>query len=901
VGIRDWFRRHRLDEDDFKEEIRAHIEIAAEERIADGSDRRDARYEALREFGNVTLTTEAARRVWTPRWVEPVGNVMRDVRYALRTLARQPAFSLTVIAVLTLGIGLNAAVFTMVKALALSPIAGVADSGSLSVVYGESNAGRPVRLSYPDYRHLRDHNQAFSGLFGSVVATVALGRGRHSRVMWTELVTGNYFQVLGVRATLGRTLLPSDEIAPGRHPVVVISDGFWRRDFGADPDIVGKTIEINSVALTVVGVADPTFHGTTVVYDVEAYVPVMMAPQLGFPFGSRETTPSGILSDRRAAIFYPQGYLRHGVSQASAGAQTDALWTAVQEERPATDRATGSQYGPDRLRVAYAWQTPNGAASYVLPTLIVLSVMAFLVLMIACANIAGLVLVRGVSRRGEIALRLALGAARTRIIRLLLVENLLLAIPGAILGVLLAQSGIPVLVAYAEDLAAPQRIFFNIEVDRLVIAFTAFVACASAIAFGFFPAMQSSRVDLVSVINEDASPRGAARGRLRGALVVAQVAVSVLLLVSAGLVTRTLEAVRNAYPGFAADTVASVSLDVKQNGYDVVRGREFYRDVLTSLRDTPGVGAATLAFYEPMNLVETRAQRVTIADYEPRWNEDLDFLFNIVASDYFRTLEVPLLAGREFRDGDDDAAQPVAVINRTFAERFWGDAGNAIGKRIRVGTDAEWRTVVGVAADLKYLRINEPPRPYVYLPFLQAYRPAMNVHTSGTVPVEQLVKQTRATLEAIDPHLPVEYARPLAERLQGASIFYNLAATMLTIFGIAGLALSALGTYGLVSYVVRQSTHEIGIRIALGASGCSVIRRFMAQGLTLGLIGAVIGVIGALAIGDLIRGVLFGVSTTDPRTFGVALAVVLTGVLLATLVPAWRAARTNPLEALRHQ
>ena len=342
--------------------------------------------------------------------------------------------------------------------------------------------------------------------------------------------------------------------------------------------------------------------------------------------------------------------------------------------------------------------------------------MGLLVLLIACANIAGLVLVRALSRRGEIAVRLALGATRTRIVRLLIVENLVLALPGAALGVLLASRAIPLLVGYADQLAAPQRLFFNIEVDSLVIGFTALVACACALVFGFVPALRSSRVDLVSVINEDASPRGASRGRLRGGLVIAQVAVSLLLLIGAGLTTRNVEAARRAYPGFDAGHVTAIAVDLKQNGYDEARGRVFYRRLLDAARAEPGVESATLAAFVPMAFLDTRALRVAIEGYEPRRDEDLAFLSNTVGSDYFRTLRINLMAGRAFEDRDDETAAPVAVVNNTLAQRFWGGAANAIGKRIRVA-DGDWRTVVGVAADVKYSRINESPRPYVYLPF----------------------------------------------------------------------------------------------------------------------------------------------------------------------------------------
>jgi predicted permease len=886
-------RRFDLDEDDFQEEIRAHLAIAADEKTAGGADRQAARDAALREFGNVTLTTEAARRVWTPSWLEALYDHAADVRYAIRALAKSPAFSLTVVGVLALGIGLNAAVFTMLKGMALTPIAGVERSARLAVVYGETSTGRAVRVSYPDYTHLRDHGQAFADLFGTSVVTAHLGRGRSARQVWAEVVTGNYFQVLGVRAALGRTLLPADEIAPGGHPVVVLSDGLWRRDFGADREIVGRTVEINNHPLTVVGVADPSFHGTTVVYDVEVYIPVMMAPQLGFTFGSRQTTPSGILSDRDAALFYPQGYLRPGTTLASAARQTEALWAARSRDRPLTDPAA-------RLRVVPFWQTPNGAPMIVLPTLMVLIAMGLLVLTIACANIAGLVLVRGLSRRGEIAVRQALGASRTRIVRLLLVENLVLAAPGALLGVLLAQQGIPVLVAYAEWLAAPERVFFNIGVDGLVIGFAALVGCGSALVFGLVPALRSSRVDLVSVINVDASPRGAARGRLRAGLVVAQVAVSLLLLVGAGLVMRSLEAARRANPGFDASQVSMLAVDVRQNGYDEARGRVFYRALLDAARAGPGVDSATLAAFTPMAFLETPAQRVTIEGYQPRRGEDLAFMSNAVGPDYFRTLRIGLVAGRAFDDKDDERGEPVAVVNNTLAERFWGGAANALGKRVRVG-EADWRTVIGVAADVKYLRIDESPRPYLYLPFLQSYRSGMILHTRGPAPLERLVEQARAQVSALDGDLPVLYARPLSEGISGALILFNLSAKMLFLFGAAGMALAAIGTYGLVSYIVKQSTHEIGVRMALGASGRSVLLTFLSRGLRLGAIGAGLGVVAALGVTRLLVGVLFGVSATDPVSFGRALVIVLGVVALASTIPARRAARTSPLAALRHQ
>jgi len=893
MGIGSWWKRRRLDDDDFQDEIRAHLAIAVDERMADGADASTARLDSLKAFGNVTLTTESARDVWISRWAAALHDQLSDVRYAFRALAKNPVFALTVVAVLTLGIGLNAAVFTLVKSFVLAPLAGVDGSARLHVIVAETSSGRTLRLSYPDYQQLRDRNRAFVELFGSSLVTTNLGRGRDARQMSMELVTGNYFQALGVRAERGRTLLPSDELAPSRHPVVVISDGLWRRDFGADPDIVGKTLDINNYRLTIVGVADATFHGTIVGFDVEAFVPLTMTAEMGVYGGLSAATSSSVLSDRRAALVFPHGYLRPGVSFANAAAQVDAIGAALARDRALTETS-------QHLRLLTFTQSPTGGQTFITPTIAVLSGMGLLVLLIACANIAGLVLVRGMSRRGEIAMRMALGATRARIVRLLFVENLVLAVPAAFLGVWLAYREIPVIVDFTVKFAAPQRLFFNSQVDRLVIAFAVVVGCGSALLFGFLPALRGARVDLVSVINADATPRGAARGRLRSVLVVAQVAVSLLLLVCSGLVARSVDAARRANPGFDVTNVTAVAVDLKQNSYDEARGRVFYRHLLAAARGDAGIESATLAAFIPMGFQDTPARRIAVDGYEPRREDDMAFMYNVIGTDYFRTLRIVLIRGREFEDRDDPAGAPVAIVNETMAQRFWGSADKAMGKRIRVA-DGDWRTIVGVAADIKYSRINEPRRPYFYLPLQQSYRAGMTLHTRGTAAVATLVDQARARVAALDADLPILSARPLVERTDASLIFMNFTATMLWVFGTAGMALAAMGTYGLVSYTVRQRTHEIGIRMALGASQLAVIRSFLDGGLRLGASGAALGIVASLAVTRLLTTVLYGVSATDATAFLRALALVLTVVVVATFVPAWRAARTNPLSALRHQ
>ena len=891
-----WLARRKrldLDDEDFQQEVAAHLQIAIQEKIDGGLDPTEARYAALREFGNVAKTTETVRRVWTPGWLEAARNLASDARYALRTLIKNPTFAVTVIGVLGIGIGMNAAVFTMLKGFLITPVAGVDGSARLKVVVGETEKGRETRLSYPEYQYLRDHLPAFDDVMGTIVARANLGRGRAAQQVWAEIVTGNYFDVLDVRAQHGRTLSPSDEVAPGRHPVVVIGDRLWRREFAGDPGLVGTTIIVNNQPLIVVGIAEPSFHGTSVVYEVDLYIPVMMAPQLGFTFGSRATTAAGILSDPVATFFFPQGFLRRDATFAEAQAQAAAAAALLSRDRPADT-------GLRTLRVVKFWQTPSGAPSVLLPTLGVLTAMALLVLLIACANVAGLVVVRGLSRRGEIAMRLALGASRARVLRLLVIETFVLAVPGTVLGVLIATVGIPRLRAYAEWLATPDRLYFNIEIDGLVIGFAAAVACLSALVVGAVPALHSSRVDLVRVINEDASPRGSGRTGLRAGLVIAQVAVSLTLIVAAGLVWRSVTAARRTDPGFRAGQVGSLLLDVRHNDYDEATGRAFYRRLLAAGRAGGGIVSVSLAAHHPLNFQDTRALDVTIEGHRPAENEDLALLSNVVSPDYFETLQVGVLAGREFDERDTPASPPVAIVNATFAQRFWGGASNALGRRFRTA-GREWRTIVGVVPDMKYVRIDEAPRPYFYVPFEQSYRPGMLLYVRSSVPVDALLSQARGWVSALDPELPILYARPLSDRLRGAFIFYDLAAAMLLVFGLCGMALAALGTYGLVSYTVAQRTHEIGLRMALGATACSIVGTFVAVGVRLGAAGAAIGLVAALGTARFLSSVLFGVSVLDPVAFGTALLVVLGGVGVATFVPAWGASRTDPLAALRHQ
>jgi predicted permease len=884
MGLFDWILRRRKDED-LQAEIRAHLSMAEHDRISQGDDPHRARLAALKEFGNVTLTREATRRSWGGAWRERLIDLAQDIRYSVRVLGRSPGYAIVVIAVLALGIGANVSVFSIFNALALNPFPAVDRSGSLSVLVARTPAGRILPLSHSDFRDLSRAQQTFTSVAGTQMEAYSLGLGTHSERVFAEAVTGNYFSVLGVDASLGRTLLPSDDVSPGKHPVVVISDGLWRRTFASDPAIIGRTVQINANPFTIVGVAEPGFQGSIVSIRIDLFLPVMMGPQL---------SGADLLSNRQAPMLWGLGHLRPEASIDSAAAEAGLLSSRLDAEHPAREVE-------QRATVIPIWQSPFGAQTYMLPATLLLGVMGALLLLIVCANVSNLVLVRGVSRRGEIAARLALGASRGRILRLLCVESVLLSIPGAVLGIVFAR-GIGGLIrdTSLSSGSAPVPISFNTDLDWLVVAFALAVSFASSLVFGFVPALRSSNVDLAGVMKDDLSPRGGSRGRMRSALVVAQVAVSLLLLVGAALVVRSLGAAQTANVGFDERHVTAVTLDLRSSGYDEERGHAFYRRVLDVLRAQPGNESVSLASVLPLTLVDSNSTETAIEGREPRKGEDMRFLVNTVSPDYLTTLRIPLISGRDFAATDGEASLPVAIVNETMARRYWGTPDQALGNRLRVNR-GQWRTVVGVARDIKYARVTEEPRSHVYLPATQNYWSSMVVHVRSQDAEPALLARIRATIQTLDPNVPILRANMLRDQTRSALSIFLMAAGTLTVFGIIAMILTALGTYGLVSYAARQSTHEIGIRIAVGADRFDVLRQFLARGVTLGTAGAVCGVLLSLVITRVLASLLYGVSPTDVVSFSAAMALVMTIVLIASLIPAWRASRTDPIAALRHR
>jgi predicted permease len=882
MNLLTWIFRRRSIDRDLDAEIRQHFQMAIADRIAGGEDPESARLAAIKEFGNVLQAQEEARQVWRGGAVAMLIDVMQDVRFGIRMLVKNPGFSLIVIGVLTLGIAGNAAVFSLFKGLALKPIPGVQDSGSLAVMLSRTGTARPMGLSVPDYRYIHEHDRAFVDLAASCMIFASAGLGADAERVTAELVTGNYFQALGVNAQLGRVILPSDDVAPGQHPVAVIGDGLWRRSFGADRNVIGKTLYLNGQPLTIVGVADAEFRGTVVSMVNDVFAPIMMQPQL---------FPPDRLEQRSAAMLMTIGRLRPGVTINEAAAQTRVLASQLDANNPIPNITT-------RAAVVPIWQSPFGAQTYMLPAIGMLGVMGVLILLVVCANVANLVLVRGVSRRGELAVRLALGASRRRLLRLLLVENLVLAIPGALGGLVLAAMLVPVLSRSTAG-SAPGSVYLDTTVDGYVMTFALLLSGLCAIVFGFAPALTTSRVKIVALMN-DVSPRMAARGRLRAMLVVSQVAASVVLLVGAGLVLRSYSAARHADGGFDARHVTSISIDLQTGGYDERRGLVVINRFLDAMESDPAFANASLAAYVPLSLVDTAPRAITIEGYAPRSDEDLAFLHNVVGPNYFQTLRIPIVAGREFTRRDEGDAPLAVIVNETLARRLWQTPENAIGKRLRSGT-GEWREVIGVARDVKYARLSEEPRPYVYFPLLQSYLPGLTIHARAVSDASDALKQVRQHVVTLDPQIPIVRSVMLAEQARVALAIYQMAAGAITMFGVMTILLAALGIYGLVAYTVQQSTQEIGIRMAIGAGRGDVVWTFLRRGTTLAAIGAGVGLMAATALSGAIRSLLYGVSPRDMVSFGSATAVVMAIALAASIVPAWKASKTDPLSALRHR
>jgi predicted permease len=837
-----------------------------------------------------------------------MSSLAQDLRYALRTLARAPGFAAVVILTLGLGIGANTAIFSLMDQVLLQPLA-VAEPAALVQLDGPGPwSGRTLddrTFSYPMYRDLRDRNTVFSALIAQFGTPATLTVRERSERVNAELVSGNTFDVLGVTAIAGRALSEADDLVPGAHPVVMLGFGYWQRRFAGDPSVVGHSVTINSTPMTVVGVAPPGFAGIMSATAADVLVPLVMKAQL--------TPTLDDLMDRRSRFIKVVGRLRPGVTPIAAKASLDVLYRQINEaelQHTFTD-ATDSFRARFRAKTLVLHPAARGLSDarddFSMP-LAMLMAMVGLVLLIACANVANLLLTRATTRQKEMAMRLALGASRGRLARQTLTEGFVLAAAGGLVGVILSVwLGDLLLSMLPSD--SLSRALSTTPSGRVGL-FTLVVSCLTAIGFGLVPAAQATRLELNTTMREVGASSGGGRrqGRLRKGLVVAQVALSMLLVAGGGLFARSLYNLQRLDRGFDSSGLVSFSIDPSLSGYDQARIRQLADRLLTDIRALPGVVAASLA--EVAALTNNSSQRtIEVQGYTPAPGENMNAWANKVAPDYFRTMRLPLVAGREFTERDAAGAPLVAIVNEAFARRFFG-AENPIGRRFGWSAidDPAAIEIVGVVRDAFYSSVRQGARGpdetpiFAYAPFAQGERLSeLTVYVRATPAAAGLPDLLRRTVAAADSALPVFDMRAVDATVQESLFSERMLALLSAAFGLVATILAAIGLYGVMAYTVSRRTREIGIRIALGAERHSVLWLVLSEVAAITAAGIGLGIPAAFALGLLIRSQLFGVSATDPLMIALASAVLTLVAFAAGWLPARSATRVQPIRALRSE
>jgi len=812
-----------------------------------------------------------------------MATLLQDLKYGLRMLKRNPGFTVLAVVTLALGIGANSTIFSWINSTLLNPIPGASHTSDLLSLARGGTTRNPVSFSYLDYLDLRDRNHSFSGLIASDIRPMDLtGTGQPERI-WSTLATANYFEVLGVRPILGRGFVPSEEEKPGGTPIVVISYRFWHSHFAGDRSVIGRTMDINHHPFTIVGVAPAAFQGCQTGLVSDLWIPMTMEQQV-VPGGDR-------LHHRSSDWLEVLGRLKPGVSLQQAHQEMNLLMQRIIEQYP------DSHQGRNEVTLYPLWRAPHGANAYFYILLPMLMAIAAVVLLLASANVANLLLVRSIARRREVAIRLSVGASRSRLVRQFLVESVLLALVGGGMAILLTGWTAGTFVRFIPPTNLP--VALNVRLDRNVLLVTLAISMVTGIVFGVLPALRSSRLSPIVVLKEEAGAvsGGLQKARLARGLVVSQIALSLLLLVSAGLFIRGFRKAQQVDPGFNPNHVLVASLDLFPAGYTSAQGREFDRQLLTKLNLLPGVRSATLADWMPLGFV-TDSETIQPEGYVPQRQESMNIREADVGPDYFHTLEIPLIAGRDFTARDTNDSQPVVIVNQAFADRYWPGQ-DAIGKRLKA--EGEWFTVVGITRTGTYDRFDETPQPFFYFPLFQNYSHNVIIHARVEGDALAFAPEVERAVHELNADLPVFLVAPLNSAIELATTNQRIAATFVGAFGLLALILAAVGIYGVIAYTTRQRTHEIGVRIALGAERSDVFRMVLNQGLRLILTGLAIGLAASLALTRFLRGVLFGVATTDLATFASVAGLLCLVALAACLIPARRAATLEPTTALRYE
>ncbi len=819
----------------------------------------------------------------------------QDVRYGLRVLAASPAFTIVAVLSLAIGIGANCAIFSFADALLLRPLPVARPDEVLTVgspsTFEAFNASSLVS-SYRDYVDIRDRSKSFAGLaaFSYVTAGFASSPTATPKLKSGLMISSNLLPLMGVEPMIGRTFRPEEDQVPGRDAVVVLGRTMWEQEFGSDSGVLGRSVRINGVPFTVIGVTPGSFTGMNQVVRSDFFVPLMMSPRL-------VTDPkAGSLEVRDNRNLRLKGRLKAGTTQAEAQSELTAIGTDLERAYPDTNK-NRRFFVQTELQSRVAEDPPDAML------VLMLSTLAVGVLLVACGNVAGLLTSRAPVRAREMALRLAIGAGRGRIVRQLITEGLLLSIAGGALGLVVGYAGM--LLFRQIEIPTELPIMFGFEMDRRALLFSLAVAVASAVIFGLVPALQASRTDLTSVMKSGDATAPARRRRWgRAVLATAQVAVSVVLLVVAMFMYRGFREQLTGGPGYRTDHLMIMGFDTSLIRYSDGQTQAFFEQVAERARAVSGVTAVTMTTSVPMLNDSIRGVAIVPEGFQlPAGKDDVNTLASRVDESYFDVMGIALLSGRNFTRHDDEKAPRVAIVNQHLAEHYWTNQ-NPIGKRFRLkAANNEWVEIVGVAKTSKYIFIAEPPSDFIYLPYRQNKSPSMFLVARSVGDPAMLAAPLRDVARTLDVNMPIFHVRTMEAlyRMRASSVFNVLVSTVAAM-GLMGLGLAIVGLYGLVAYAATRRTREIGIRMAIGATAPSVLRMVLRQGVVLAVIGLVLGLAGSIGAGQLLAAAFpTGDDQSDLMSLVFVAPVVLAVTVLATYVPARRASRVNPVDALRYE
>jgi predicted permease len=811
---------------------------------------------------------------------------LQDLKYALRALAKNPGFALLVILTVALGIGANTTIFSWINATLLNPVPGLTKPNEVVSLMLSKPGENPFPFTYPDVEAMRDGQRSFTGIAVCNFSQISLtGKGKPVRLS-AMVASANYFDVLGVRPFLGRGFLPAEDLKPGGAPVAVISYRMWQTHFAADPNIVGRTIELNQHPYTVVGVTPAAFQGSQTGVRTDLWVPIMMQAQFD-PLGD-------LLHDHHYFWLFAFGRLRPGVSLAQAQEEMTRLLKREVDKYPEEHK------GHTAVTVYPLWRNPFGLNFLMATLLPMLMCIAALVLLLACANVANLMLVRSVGRRQEIAIRISLGASRWRVVRQLLVESLVLSLAGGAVALLFTQWTEGVLMKFL-PVTPDVPLSLSVTTDRTVLFAALGISILTGVIFGILPALRASGIAPAAVVKEEAGSvaGGLGKARLASGLVVAQVSLSLLLLICAGLFIRSFRSAQKIDPGFNAHNIFIASYDLFPAGYSEATGTEFHRQIVAKLSTLPGVESVALSDRVPLTFAGG-STAVRPDGYVSSPNESTETQYAVVTPNYLHTLQIPLVGGRDFSAQDTKDSQPVAIVSQAFADHYWPGQ-QAVGKKFNSDLTHTWFTVAGVARDVKEVGLNESPMPFLYLPVSQVYRPGMTINVRTTGDPLAAANAVEKAVHEINSGVLVFDETTVETRDQFSSFAQRVAGTFVGAFGLLALALAAVGIYGVTSFTTRQRTHEIGIRFALGATGRDVMRMVLGQGLRLMVIGVGLGLVLSFLLTRFLKSLLLGVTSTDVLTFSTVTALLCAVALFACFIPARWAARVEPIIALRHK